>query len=84
MNDPSFYANNNGLCEMQIQVPCPEDLLPTKPPGVENKETWFSWEGVGIGYTIGFFVTVGILYLTNSFVPTKPPNYRGQQRRQRV
>ncbi|KAM3693348.1 hypothetical protein ACJW31_08G159100 [Castanea mollissima] len=84
MDDPSFYANNNGLCGMQIRVPCLEDLPPTKPPRIENKDTWFSWEGVEIGYAIGFFVTVGILYLTNSFVPTEPPNYRHQQRRQRV
>ena len=84
MDDPSSYANNSGLCGMQIRVPCPEDLPPTKPPRVENKETWFSWEGLEIGYAIGFFVTVGILYLTDSFVPTKPPNYRRQQRRQRV
>ena len=78
MDDPSFYANNNGLCGMQIRVPCPEDLPPTKPPRFKNKETWFSWEGLGIGYAIGFFVTVGILYLTNSFVPTKPSNYLRQ------
>ena len=84
MDDPSSYANNSGLCGMQIQVSCPEDLSPTKPPRVEKKETGFSWEGVGIGYVIGFFVTVGILYLTNSFVPTKPPNYRRQQRGRRV
>ncbi|XP_065622560.1 receptor-like protein 46 [Quercus suber] len=84
MDDPSFYANNSGLCRMQIRVPCLEDLPPTKPPRVENKKTWFSWEGLGIGYAIGFFVTVGILYLTDSFVPTKPPNYRHQQGRQKV
>ena len=84
MDDPSSYANNSDLCGMQIRVPCHEDSPPTKPPRVENKETWFSWEGLGIGYAISFFVTVGILYLTDNFIPTKPPNYRGQQRRQRV
>ncbi|KAM4084778.1 hypothetical protein ACJW30_08G158000 [Castanea mollissima] len=82
IDDPSFYANNSGLCGMQIQVPCLEDFPSTKPPRVENKETWFSWEGVRIGYAIGFFVTVGALYLTDSFVPTKPSNYCRQQRRQ--
>ena len=84
MNIPNFYANNSGLCGMQIRVSCSEALSPTKPLGVNSKETWFSWEGVGIGYAVGFFVTMGILYLTDSFVPTKPPNYRRQQRRQRV
>ena len=44
MNDPNFYANNSGLCGMQIQVPCSENLSPTKPPKVKSKETWFSWE----------------------------------------
>ncbi|GMY19820.1 receptor-like protein 12 [Fagus crenata] len=61
-----------------------EDLPPTKPPEVKSKETWFSWEGVGIGYAIGFFVAVGILYISGYFVPAKPPNYRRQQRRQRI
>jgi hypothetical protein len=84
MNDPNFYANNSGLCGMQIRVPCPEYLSPTKPPKVESKERWFSWEGVGIGYAVGFFVAVGNLYLIGYFVSTKPPNHRRQQRRQRI
>ena len=84
MNNPKFYANNSGLCGMQNQVPCLEDLPPTKPLEVKSKETWFSWEGVGIGYAIGFFVAVGILYIFGYFVPTKPPNFRRQQRRQRI
>ncbi|GMY16220.1 receptor-like protein 46 [Fagus crenata] len=84
MDDPNFYANNSGLCGMQIRVPCLEYLSPTKPPKVESKETWFSWEGVGIGYAVGFFVAMGNLYLIGYFVPTKPPNHRRQQRRQRI
>ncbi len=64
MNDPNSYANNSGLCGMQIQVPCPEDLSPTEPPEVVSKETWFSWEGAGIGYAVGLLVAVGVLYLT--------------------
>ena len=68
MNNPNFYANNNGLCGMQIQVPCPEDLSPTKRTKIERKETCFSWEGVGIGYSVGLFVTIGILYHTSYFV----------------
>ena len=78
INYPNFYANNCGLCGTQIWVSCLKALSPTKPLGVKNKEIWFSWEGVRIGYAVGFFVTIGILYLTNSFVPTKPPNYCSQ------
>ena len=88
MNDPNFFANNSGLCGMQIRVLCPEDFPPTKvppkPPKVENKERWFSWEGVGIGYAISFIITVGVLYLAKYFVPATPPNYRRQQRRRRI
>jgi predicted MFS family arabinose efflux permease len=84
MDDPNFYANNSGLCGMQIRVPCLEDLSPTIPPKVESKETWFSWEGVWIGYAVGFFVAVGNLYLIGYLVPTKPLNHRGQQRKQRA
>ena len=81
MNDPKFYANNSGLCGMQIRVPCPKDMSPTKPPRVESKEIWFSWEGVGIGYALGFFIAVGIFYHTEYFVLAKYINYRCQQRR---
>ncbi|XP_050276386.1 receptor-like protein 46 [Quercus robur] len=68
MNDPNSYANNNGLCEMQIQDLCPEDLPPTNLPKDESKETWFKWEGVWIGYLVGFFVIVGSLYINGYFV----------------
>ncbi|KAK4608507.1 hypothetical protein RGQ29_002070 [Quercus rubra] len=84
MNDPNFYSNNSGLCGMQIPVPCLEDLSPTKPLKVENKETWFSWEGLEIGYAVGFFVTMGILYLIEYFVPAKLTDHRSLQRRQGV
>ena len=76
MNDPNFYSNNSGLCGMQIPVPCLEDLSPTKPLKVENKEIWFSWEGLEIGYAVGFFVTMGILYLIEYFVPAKLTNFK--------
>ena len=69
MNDPNFYANNSGLCGMQIQVLCPEDLSPTNLPKEESKETWFKWEGAWIGYSIGFFVIVGSLYINGYFFP---------------
>lgn len=80
MDNPNFYAKNSGLCGMQIQVLCPKASSSTKPPEVERKETWFSWEGMVIGYTVAFFVTVAVLYLTEYCVPVKPPNHRSQQR----
>ena len=80
MNDQNFYANNCGLCGIQIRVLCPKDLSPTKPLVVELKETWFSWEGVKIRYAIDFFVVVGILHLTQYFVPVKPPTHHSKQK----
>jgi Leucine-rich repeat (LRR) protein len=76
MNNPNYYANNSGSCRMQIRVPCLEDLSPVEPTKIESKETWFSWEGVVIGYTVGFFVTVGSIYLIGYFIPESPPNHR--------
>ncbi|GMY16219.1 receptor-like protein 46 [Fagus crenata] len=84
MNERNFYANNSGLCGMQIKVPCPEELSPPDPPKDESKGTWFSWEGVWIGYLIGFFVVVGSLYLTGYFVPAPSSNRRRQQRQFRI
>jgi len=81
MNNSNFFTNNSGLCGMQIRVPWPEDMPPTKPPRVESKETWFSWKGAGIGYAFGFFIAVGIFYHTEYFVIAKYINYRCQQRR---
>ena len=81
MNDPNFYANNSELCGMQIQVLCLEDLSPTNLPKDESKETWFKWEGVWIGYLVGFFVIVGSLYINGYFVPV-PSTRRHQQIRQ--
>ena len=80
MNNPNFYANNSGLCRMQIQVLCPQDHRSptelTKPIEIESKETWFSWEGMVIGYSVGLFVTIGSIYLNGYFDPTPPPNRR--------
>ena len=67
-NDPNFFANNSLLCGMQIQVPCLEELSPTKPLKDENKERWFLWEGIVIGYSFGFIIAVGILDHTGYFV----------------
>ena len=49
MNDPSYFANNSGLCGMQIRVTCSEDEL--KPEAHVDgddgeQESWFLWGGV--------------------------------------
>ena len=86
MADPIYYANNSGLCGMQIHVACPEDQPPPPPPGGsavhDTKDPWFIWEGVGIGYPIGFLFAVGIIFLTGYFTPPPSTNHR-YHRRQR-
>ena len=75
MADPNYYANNSGLCGMQIRVPCPEDQSPApKPQDYDNKEPWFLWEGMGIGYPVGFLLTIGIIFLAGYFNPSPPSN----------
>ena len=31
MSDPNYYANNSGLCGMQIQMKCQDELPPLEP-----------------------------------------------------
>ena len=76
MLDPNYYANS-GLCGVQIHVPCPEDKSAApKPQEHDNKEPWFLWEGVAIGYPVGFLLTIGIIFLIGYFSPPTPPNNR--------
>lgn len=69
LNDPAIYANNSGLCGMQIQVLCAEDLHP--PPGthdVKEEETrLFSWKATAIGYPLGFFYVGAAMYFIGYF-----------------
>ena len=77
MLDPNYYANNSGLCGAQIQVTCPEEQSPpSKPQEHNNKEPWFSWGGVGIGYPVGFVLQIVIIFLTGYFSPSRPSNNR--------
>ena len=77
MLDPNYYANNSGLCGAQIQVTCPEEQSPpSKPQEHDNKEPWFSWGGVGIGYPVGFVLKIVIIFLTGYFSPSQPSNNR--------
>ena len=77
MLDPNYYANNSVLCGAQIQVTCPEEQSPpSKPQEHDNKEPWFSWGGVGIGYPVGFVLKIVIIFLTGYFSPSQPSNNR--------
>ena len=77
MLDPNYYANNSGLCGMQIHVPCPGDKSAApKPQEHDNKEPWFLWEGGATRYPVGFLLTIGIIFLLGYFSPPTPPNNR--------
>ncbi|KAL9349073.1 hypothetical protein Peur_056328 [Populus x canadensis] len=56
MNDSNSYANNSGLCGMPTEQP------PVKLP--ETDDSWFSWQGAGIGYSVGFFAIIAIILFT--------------------
>ena len=80
--DPNYYANNSGLCGMQIRVPCLEDdglPLPPPPPTTKTqehhrKEAWFLWKGVWIGYPVGLLLAMGIIFGTGYFTLSPPLN----------
>uniref|UniRef100_A0A175YI69 Uncharacterized protein n=1 Tax=Daucus carota subsp. sativus TaxID=79200 RepID=A0A175YI69_DAUCS len=71
MNDPSYFANNSGLCGMQIRVNCSKDE-PTPNEGQEEdddeKEPWFLWTGAWIGFPLGLISTVLTAFLGGYFV----------------
>ena len=75
MADPNFYSNNSGLCGFQIHLPCPEDLLPSpKLQEHDNKNPWILQEAVRIGYSVGFLLTIGIIFIAGYFNPLPPSN----------
>ncbi|KAI3706298.1 hypothetical protein L6452_23936 [Arctium lappa] len=64
MADLKHFANNSGLCGMQINITCPEDIPPSE--GREEAEddenlTWIFWVGTWIGFPIGFFSSILIM-----------------------
>ncbi|KAJ9153915.1 hypothetical protein P3X46_027303 [Hevea brasiliensis] len=77
LNDPNFYANNSGLCGMQIQVPCEKALPEPKPEESGSQGSWFSWVMIGIGFPVGFFSTVRSFYAIGYFDDAPK---RGQRR----
>ena len=76
INDLSYFANNSGLCGMQIKVKCSEDE-PT-PDDVQEEdddveqEPWFLWTGAWIGFPLGFISSVLTAFLSGYFVIPTP------------
>ncbi|XP_076882912.1 receptor-like protein 46 [Bidens hawaiensis] len=59
MNELSYFENNSGLCGIQIRTPCLEDILRPKGRDEEDeKQSWFLWEGIWVGYPVGFFLSI--------------------------
>ncbi|KAF2295893.1 hypothetical protein GH714_034961 [Hevea brasiliensis] len=81
INDPNSYANNSGLCGMQIKVSC--EKVPSKPNLKEENpknskswEIWFSWEMAVIGYPSGFLSTILAMYVIGYFNVAPQPSKR--------
>ncbi|KAJ8534545.1 hypothetical protein K7X08_016273 [Anisodus acutangulus] len=65
MDDPTYYANNSGLCGFQIQLNCPDNKPPQAvEPVNESSESWFVWEAMWIGFPFGFIVSASVIFLT--------------------
>jgi Leucine-rich repeat (LRR) protein len=84
MNDPNSYANNSGLCGFQILLPCPPDPEQPQVKQPEADDSWFSWQGAGIGYSVGFFATITIILVSGCISRLPPQNRHRSHRRQRV
>ncbi|KAL9270016.1 Receptor-like protein, partial [Drosera capensis] len=69
--DPRFYANNSGICGLQIQVPCQTPSPPWAQTEAteksESKDAIFSWEIAGIVFPISFVGTVAVMYSSGYF-----------------
>ena len=85
INDPRYFANNRGLCGMQIRVQCSQDELTLyaleEGDGGEH-DSWFLWAGLGIGFPLGFILSVVIAFVSGYLVPT--PKHHSVHHRQRV
>ena len=76
--DPNYFANNSGLCGIQIRVSCPKEQLtsPVKIEEDDHKEPWLLWESVWIGYSIGLLLAIGIMLGIGYFTLPSPSNRR--------
>ena len=81
--DPNYFANNSGLCGIQIRVPCPKEQLtpPVKIEEDDHKEPWLLWESVWIGYPIGLLLAIGIMLGIGYFTLPSPSNRRHPSQR---
>ncbi|RVX12860.1 LRR receptor-like serine/threonine-protein kinase FLS2 [Vitis vinifera] len=84
--DPNYYANNSGLCGIQIHVSCPEDEPPppTKPQEHDQKEPWF-FMGRCMDWVPGWLLVSNrnhisnrVFYLTTTFKPSASPTTSNQ------
>ncbi|KAJ9556520.1 hypothetical protein OSB04_011134 [Centaurea solstitialis] len=70
MNELSYFANNSGLCGMQIRITCPEDIPPSKGREEDGeKQSWILWDGTWIGFLIGFFSSILMMGYSLNFLP---------------
>ncbi|PWA47404.1 Leucine-rich repeat-containing protein [Artemisia annua] len=66
MNELRYFQNNSGLCGMQINITCREDIPPLEGRDEEEEDlSWIFWKGTWIGFPIGFFSTILIIILLN-------------------
>ncbi|RWR88312.1 LRR receptor-like serine/threonine-protein kinase GSO1 [Cinnamomum micranthum f. kanehirae] len=85
MNDPNDFANNSGLCGVQIHVSC-SIAPPPESLNEEHHESWFSWEGAGVGFPLGLFSTLATIYFAGflSLSPKQRKMHNHNQRRRRL
>ncbi|KAE8684152.1 putative H/ACA ribonucleoprotein complex subunit 1-like protein 1-like [Hibiscus syriacus] len=74
-----IYANNSGLCGVQIQVPCEEDSVPPGLPSMKKQETMFSWVAAAIGYPTGFLCSTAVMYVIGYFNCAPSRRHRGRR-----
>ncbi|PWA28292.1 Leucine-rich repeat-containing protein [Artemisia annua] len=65
--DELGFQNNIGLCGIQINIKCPEDIPSSQERDEEDEDlSWIFWEGTWICFPVGFFSTILTMgYLLN-------------------
>nr|XP_017225198.1 PREDICTED: receptor-like protein 12 [Daucus carota subsp. sativus] len=74
INDPRYFANNRGLCGIETRVQCSQDeptLYAHEEGNDGEQESWFLWAGLGIGFPLGFILSVVIAFVGGYLVPTQ-------------
>ncbi|XP_040960264.1 receptor-like protein 46 [Gossypium hirsutum] len=78
--DPNMYANNSGLCGVQIEVPCEKDLVLPGPPLRKKQEPMYSWIATGVRYPVGFLSSTAVMYVLGYFNTAPAYHRRGHRR----